>query len=198
MNVMLRSSSLPGSYDPITLDPIPGAASHADVSDDKRVWTFKLRPEARWTNGDPVTAHDYVFSWRRMFEEPGEYTYLFDTSGIAEGATLGFRVRALDVGVLPGHRPGRLGIWRRAIARTRSQNSGPQSPMIARHSSTRSPGRMVLRSSSTVTGRAGSVMSSPIIQVFASIVQPRAWRNVRRRRPRHESRSYVGPALPRR
>jgi oligopeptide transport system substrate-binding protein len=63
--------------DPKTLKPIPaGAVSHM-VSDDGRVWTFKLRPEAKWSNGDPVTAHDYVFSWRRMLEEPGEYTYLF-------------------------------------------------------------------------------------------------------------------------
>ena len=53
-----------------------GAASH-EVSPDKKTWTFKLRPEAKWTNGDPVTAHDYVFSWRRLLCEPGEYTYLF-------------------------------------------------------------------------------------------------------------------------
>src|SRR5438874_1662053 len=60
-----------------TLLPEPaGAVSHT-TSPDGRVWTFKLRPEARWSNGDPVTAHDYVFSWRRMLEEPGEYTYLF-------------------------------------------------------------------------------------------------------------------------
>jgi oligopeptide transport system substrate-binding protein len=47
------------------------------LSDDKRVWTFTLRKEAKWSNGDPVTAHDFVFSWRRMLEDPGEYTYLF-------------------------------------------------------------------------------------------------------------------------
>src|SRR5688572_15672131 len=63
--------------DPKTLKPVPAGAVSHEVSDDKRVWTFHLRPEARWTNGDPVTAHDYVFSFRRMLEEPGEYTYLF-------------------------------------------------------------------------------------------------------------------------
>ena len=60
-----------------TLKPIPAGAIGHEVSDDGRTWTFHLRPGAKWNNGDPVTAHDYVFSWRRMLEEPGEYTYLF-------------------------------------------------------------------------------------------------------------------------
>jgi oligopeptide transport system substrate-binding protein len=65
------------SPDPRTLRPIPAGATGYDLSDDKRVWTFHLRTDAKWSNGDPVTARDYVFSWRRMLEEPGEYTYLF-------------------------------------------------------------------------------------------------------------------------
>jgi oligopeptide transport system substrate-binding protein len=65
------------SYEAKTLRPIPAGASGFDLSEDKRVWTFHLRPQCVWTNGDPVTAHDYVFSFRRMLEEPGEYTYLF-------------------------------------------------------------------------------------------------------------------------
>src|SRR5213596_418509 len=60
-----------------TLRPIPAAAISSETSPDGRVWVFHLRPEARWSNGDPVTSRDYVFSWRRMLEEPGEYTYLF-------------------------------------------------------------------------------------------------------------------------
>ncbi|WP_428940881.1 peptide ABC transporter substrate-binding protein [Fontivita pretiosa] len=65
------------SYDTKTLRPIPAGIVARDVSDDKRIWTFHLRPESRWTNGDPVVAADYVFHWRRMLEEPDEYTYLF-------------------------------------------------------------------------------------------------------------------------
>jgi len=60
-----------------TLKPIPGGAVRHTVSDDKKTWTFQLRPEAKWSNGDPVTAQDYLFSWRWMLEQPGEYTYLF-------------------------------------------------------------------------------------------------------------------------
>jgi oligopeptide transport system substrate-binding protein len=65
------------THEPRTLKPVYAGAVQHDVSEDKRVWTFQLRPECQWTSGDPVTAHDYVFAWRRMLEEPGEYTYLF-------------------------------------------------------------------------------------------------------------------------
>jgi oligopeptide transport system substrate-binding protein len=59
------------------LFPIPAGASSVDASPDKKTWTFHLRPEAVWTNGDSVRAKDYIFAWRRMLQEPGEYTYLF-------------------------------------------------------------------------------------------------------------------------
>jgi len=61
---------------PETLDPVPGVASSHEVNPEKTVYTFHLRPEARWSNGDPVTAHDFVFAWRRILQSPGEYTYL--------------------------------------------------------------------------------------------------------------------------
>lgn len=51
--------------DPNTLEPLPGAAERWSVSDDGLVYTFEIRPGARWSNGDPVTAHDFVSSWER-------------------------------------------------------------------------------------------------------------------------------------
>ncbi len=63
---------------PETFRPIPAGAVSHDLSADKKVWTFHLRKESRWSNEAPVTARDYVFSWRRMLEEPGEYTYLYN------------------------------------------------------------------------------------------------------------------------
>lgn len=65
------------AYNPATLVPEPADATSVDTTPDKKTWTFHLRPEAVWTNGDPVRANDYVFAWRRMLEQPGEYTYLF-------------------------------------------------------------------------------------------------------------------------
>lgn len=43
---------------------LAGALSY-DVDPSGTVYTFKLRPEARWSNGDPVTAADYVYGWQR-------------------------------------------------------------------------------------------------------------------------------------
>ncbi len=66
------------SLDSKTYRPIPAGATGYDLSDDKKTWTFHLRPGCKWSNGDPIRAGDYVFSWRRMLEEPGEYSYLFE------------------------------------------------------------------------------------------------------------------------
>src|SRR5918911_627601 len=52
-------------YDPRTLAPVAGVAARWESSADKRVWTFHLRRDARWSNGAPVTAQDFVRSWQR-------------------------------------------------------------------------------------------------------------------------------------
>jgi oligopeptide transport system substrate-binding protein len=45
--------------------PTPGIATDHKVSADGLTWTFTLREDAKWSNGDPVTAHDFVYSWQR-------------------------------------------------------------------------------------------------------------------------------------
>ena len=47
---------------------IPGAAESWTISDDGKVYTFKLRAGATWSNGDPVTADDFVYSFRRLLD----------------------------------------------------------------------------------------------------------------------------------
>jgi oligopeptide transport system substrate-binding protein len=65
------------TLDPVTLKPILGCADRSEVDPQTHtVWTLHIRPDARWSNGDPVTAQDFLFSWRRFLETPGEYTYL--------------------------------------------------------------------------------------------------------------------------
>lgn len=54
--------------DPKTLQEISGVAEKWSSSEDFRVWTFNLRKNAKWSNGKPVTAHDFVRSWRRLAE----------------------------------------------------------------------------------------------------------------------------------
>jgi oligopeptide transport system substrate-binding protein len=51
-----------------TLKEKPAAAESWTTSEDFRTWTFNLRPDARWSNGKPVTAQDFVRSWKRLGE----------------------------------------------------------------------------------------------------------------------------------
>ena len=55
-------------YDPRTLAPIPAVATRWESSDDGRIWTFYLRDNARWSNGEKVTAADFVRSWERTLK----------------------------------------------------------------------------------------------------------------------------------
>lgn len=54
------------SEDPHDLHPVPGVAERWEVSPDGLVYRFYLRADARWSNGQPVTAQDFVDSWRRI------------------------------------------------------------------------------------------------------------------------------------
>ena len=49
-------------------DLVPGVATHYAASDGNTTYTFTLRDDARWSNGDPVTAHDFVHAWRRAVD----------------------------------------------------------------------------------------------------------------------------------
>ena len=53
------------TLDPKTLDALP-AVAESWSSEDGRVWMFRLRDDARWTNGKPVTAKNFVDSWKRL------------------------------------------------------------------------------------------------------------------------------------
>ncbi|MET0645479.1 MAG: peptide ABC transporter substrate-binding protein [Pyrinomonadaceae bacterium] len=55
-------------YEPGTVRPAPAVASRWEPAEGGRRWTFHLREGARWTNGDPVTAQDFVRSWRRTLQ----------------------------------------------------------------------------------------------------------------------------------
>src|SRR5215213_4438437 len=46
------------TYEAYKLTPIPGVAKSVDISPDSRIYTFHLRPEAKWSNGDLVTTRD--------------------------------------------------------------------------------------------------------------------------------------------
>ena len=52
--------------DPVDLHPVPGVALRWDISPDLLTYTFHLRADAKWSNGTPVTAQDFVASWQRV------------------------------------------------------------------------------------------------------------------------------------
>ncbi|MFX3623381.1 MAG: peptide ABC transporter substrate-binding protein [Ectobacillus sp.] len=83
---------------------VPGVAEKYEKSEDGKKYTFKLRKDAKWSNGDPVTAKDFVFAWKRALDPAtkSEYAYImFDVKnaqaineGKASPDTLG--VKAID------------------------------------------------------------------------------------------------------
>ncbi len=62
-----------------SLREIPGVAEKWEASGDLRTWTFHLRDDARWSNGERVTARDFVNSWTRLRDlgDKAANTYLF-------------------------------------------------------------------------------------------------------------------------
>lgn len=91
--------------DPVTLDPVPGVAERWDVSADGRVYHFYLRRDARWSNGDPLTAEDFRWSWWRALQPAlgNEYAYMlypiknaeaYFTGKLTDFSTVGVRVVA--------------------------------------------------------------------------------------------------------
>jgi oligopeptide transport system substrate-binding protein len=66
------------------LTPQPAAASSYDVSPDGTVYTFHLRPDGRWSDGQPVTAQQFEYSWKRILDPKlaAEYASFFVDAGI--------------------------------------------------------------------------------------------------------------------
>lgn len=86
-----------------TLEPEPGAAESWRLSEDRRVYTFHLRNNARWSNGDGVTASDFHYAWNRILmpEFAADYAYFlypirnaeaYNTGKITDFGEVGVRV----------------------------------------------------------------------------------------------------------
>lgn len=79
----------------------PGVAE-AWSSEDNQTWVFNLREDARWSNGDPVTAHDFVFAWQRAADPAtaSEYAWYVELSQIRNAAAaIAGEVPATELGV---------------------------------------------------------------------------------------------------
>lgn len=89
-------------------NPIPGAAESWTISDDGLVWTFTMRKGALWSDGTPVTAYDFEYSFRRQLDPATASQYasmMYDIEG-AEAVNTGtappesLGVKAIDAGTL--------------------------------------------------------------------------------------------------
>ena len=76
---------------------VPGTATGYTVSDDKLTYTFSLRNDAKWSNGDPVVAGDFVYAWKRAVSPAlaSPYSWFMELMSIENAA----RIIAGDVPV---------------------------------------------------------------------------------------------------
>ena len=79
----------------------PGAAESWDISPDGKVYTFHLRKNGRWSNGEPVTAQDFVASYQRMLmpSMASQYSYMLYPVKNAEAYNLGKITHFGEVGI---------------------------------------------------------------------------------------------------
>jgi len=69
---------------------VPGVATGYTLSDDKLTYTFTLREDAKWSNGDPVVAGDFVYAWRRAVspELASPYAWYMELTSIENAAAV--------------------------------------------------------------------------------------------------------------
>jgi len=80
-------------------EPIPGIAEKWDISDDELTYTFHLR-DAKWSNGDTVTAQDFEFAWKRLLDPEMANYYAFQLYYLVNGEEYNAgEANAEDVGV---------------------------------------------------------------------------------------------------
>ena len=86
---------------PVTLEPEPGVAQRWTFNEDRSVITFYLNPNAKWSNGEQVTADDFVWSWNRaLHPETGNlYAYMLYPVKNAEAYAKGDVSEFSEVGV---------------------------------------------------------------------------------------------------
>ncbi|KXH80691.1 peptide ABC transporter substrate-binding protein [Sporosarcina sp. HYO08] len=78
---------------------VPALAENHEKNEDETVHTFTLR-DAKWSNGEPVTAADFEYAWKRVMEEAGPYNYMLVTAGIKNAeAILNEEMDAGELGI---------------------------------------------------------------------------------------------------
>ena len=129
-------------YDAATLEPIPGLAESWSHSADGKTWTFKLRHDVTWQDGEPFTAKDVVFTFNYVIEnDVGSYTGY--TKGITKVVGHGRLHRRLHLRQAQGDHAADVGpdpARAHLVARSRPKTP-PTSSRTSRRSSVPDPSR---------------------------------------------------------
>ena len=90
------------SYHPFTMEPVPAAAEKWEISEDKKQWTFTIRQNAKYWNGDQLKAEDFRNAWISLLspERNSPYSSLFDVIEGAREYRTGIEKDAAKIGVI--------------------------------------------------------------------------------------------------
>jgi oligopeptide transport system substrate-binding protein len=133
-------------------EPMPGTARNWAVSDDGKTYTFHLRPEARWSNGDPIVAEDFVAGLRRLVDPATASQYAEVINVIANVDDIVAGKKAPDTLAVSAPDPATVVIQLNAPA--------PYLPSLLSHASTCPVHRPSLSQHATTYARAGSMISN--------------------------------------
>jgi oligopeptide transport system substrate-binding protein len=104
-NILIALGEGLTSSNPRGGDNLPGAAESWQISDDGLIYTFNLQKNGKWSNGDPLSAEDFVWSWKRILtaslgsQYPDMLYYLVGAADYHQGKSLDFDtvgVKAID------------------------------------------------------------------------------------------------------
>ena len=130
---------------------IPGMATHWETSDDGLIWTFHLR-EALWSDGVPVTAGDFVFSWQRLVDPASASSYAYFLHLIKNGV-------AISAGKMPATALGARAIDARTL-RVDLEHPAPYLLELFTHGTTYPLPRHVVTAKGKAWARPGNYVSN--------------------------------------
>ncbi|MDR0476209.1 MAG: peptide ABC transporter substrate-binding protein, partial [Treponema sp.] len=89
------------SYHPFTMEPVPATAEKWEVSEDKKQWTFTIREDAKFRNGDTLKAEDFRAAWISLLSprHNSPYSSLFDLIEGAKDYRMGIQKDPSKVGI---------------------------------------------------------------------------------------------------
>ncbi|MBX9388187.1 ABC transporter substrate-binding protein [Streptomonospora nanhaiensis] len=104
------------NYDPETNEPIPALAESWETTDEGRTWTFTIRDDVEWSDGEPLTAEDIAWTYTTMMEDEGaatangNFVANFESATAVDDTTLRIELAepqatmlALDIPIVPKH-----------------------------------------------------------------------------------------------